>query len=622
MAIRGIGRRPDQHPEISVDLDRMDATRESAPTPADVPKSRRRSAGATGAGAGGRAPRPTSRAGQLVTPARIGIVVIHGIGDMKPGETILQWAQSLRRVVNAWAATTPGVDHGNDQTITADIDLSGGERPWVAMAIPADATHPPQTWLLTEAWWAARVVAPSLADMFRWLFPQEMLRLIRGIFSGIGSEGRWFFKAVDFVFLPLFVVPLTLLVLVVYLLLSLVQLIPNQTLKDNALVKGLNFFLVDWFGDLRVLLVDRGQAASIRRRAADAIQACLDQQCDTVVVIGHSGGTVVGYTTLSDPAYADKPVQRFITLGQALTISWRLGHVDAPATADRTADRVYAGDRLADTPASAGRTKLQWFDFWATHDPAPSGGFGGGPAAATPDQVDGSSTRVFSRMSLLEDHGAYWDNDEEFMIPVVRLLDTAPTNADPSTSRFFADGLGPQRIAKRRARVEILQASWVAVMLAGALAIPAIVLHPFASAGVSVLESTGNGVWGFLASLTAALKGLLGLVGITPIDPAIDPLVASLIGVAVMFGAFWGIGQAASGIWDAWDGRERQLALQSAPAWRPAGWIVVPLALCGAGALALLWFAGSGDWWHAVPTIALVLLAQLVRLFTPKGSVT
>ena len=54
-----------------------------------------------------------------------------------------------------------------------------------------------------------------------------------------------------------------------------------------------------------------------------------------------------------------------------------------------------------------------------------------------PSAVRGGSTRVFNRMSLRNDHGGYWDNDEEFVLPVARLIDLAPGGRD--ASRFFPE---------------------------------------------------------------------------------------------------------------------------------------------------------------------------------------
>lgn len=578
-------------------------------------------------------------AGEPPDPNRVGVVVIHGIGTQKPGETLLLWAHSLLRVVNAWAATTPGIAHDNDHAMTADIDLTGATRPWVALDIPPSDGHAPQTWLLTEAWWAARVTPPSLSEMYRWLIPSgEIRHLLRGVFHGVDQQDPTL-RAIDRIFLAPFVWLATAAAVAVYVLLSAVRVIPYQPLRDSALLKSLDTFLIDWFGDLRVLLTDRAQAASIRGRAIDAIRACRKEGCGTIVVIGHSGGTIVGYTTLVDRALeADAPVKRLITLGQAIGIGWRLGHALEDSVADRYADHLYEGDRLR-TAIETARPGVEWHDFWSTHDPAPSGGFANAPSLSRPSRTaGGTSTMVFNHMSLLEDHGAYWDNDEEFLLPVARLLDTAPTRALAATSRFFPEGSptaapgaeptpddragrSPVRARARQTRVAALQRSWALVMAAGALAVP-VALIGSVIGGSPTYQRAFEQLWGVVVWLSTTPLGHLwtafgiGLPGAAP-----DGLIASLIGFALMAGSFWAIGKVASALWEAWDERERQIALQPVPQWRSVREIEVPLVLCGVGALTLLAFAATGNWLLATPALGLAVCARVMGSLLPRGRV-
>ena len=65
-------------------------------------------------------------------------------------------------------------------------------------------------------------------------------------------------------------------------------------------------------------------------------------------------------------------------------------------------------------------------------------------------------------MSLLEDHGGYWDNDEHFVIPLLRELDV-PTG-DRSASRFYSDGAESYLRSRRKERVGLL-ALWRRALL-------------------------------------------------------------------------------------------------------------------------------------------------------------
>ena len=198
---------------------------------------------------------------------------VHGIGSQQPGETLVSWAQPLLRLISSWSATTSGVNAPNDPVLDSQIDFGGAGRPFIRARIPAQGDHLPQTWVMTEAWWATKFSPPSVAEMFRWLFPTEMIRIIAGILRGLGTELGGVYRFLELIFLTIFVVPVTVLVFLVYVAFRLLRVIPLKQVQDAALLKAIDFFLTDWFGDVRVLLADRAQAADVRAAVASAIEA-------------------------------------------------------------------------------------------------------------------------------------------------------------------------------------------------------------------------------------------------------------------------------------------------------------------------------------------------------------
>ena len=553
-------------------------------------------------------------------PNDVGVVFVHGVGSQKPGEWLLEASRPLLRLLSAWRTTTDGVDPSNDPIRTSNIDFSGGSRPFIVADVPAIGDHPAQTWHMTEAWWAARVSPPSVAQMFRWLVPWELKRLFGGIVSGFGTEGG-FFKFVDYVFLPLFLIPVTALVILVFILFRILRAIPWKPLQDFAALTIIQSFLVDWFGDLRVLLTDRIQAANIRARLAEAIQDCLDAGCGTIVVVAHSGGTMVGYMTLADPAYKHLPVNTFVTHGQALTIGWRLGHIGDPDTPDHNPDRLYGGDRLAaDFSSLPERSGLRWFDFWATHDPAPAGGLTTGPHPTLPDRTGGQSTRVFNRMSVRNDHGGYWENDEEFVLPLARLIDESPAGSPP-VSRFFPETATTRRAGHRQDRVKLLQFAWVAVMVSAVLAVLLAVIDPLIPGDKGSIEAAGAAAWAAIGTFVATFGPVLNFFEVNlTIEPISGPL-AILVGVIAMLAVYWAVGRAMSSLWSRWDERERQIGLQPVPAWRSVTPLAVQLGLCGGAAMWLFTFAASGEWLLVLPSLGAVLVAAVVAALTNGGSI-
>ena len=515
----------------------------------------------------------------------VGIVFVHGIGSQRPGETLLDWSRPLIRLLAEWRTA-----HGlpPDPIVTSDVDFSGASLPTIELAIPAgpvgpdDDPEPAQRWIMTEAWWAARVQPPSLGTMTRWL-SDDFGRVVEGIKKGFADRSgddrrrrelyrltgvherlmaagiddrRWaWIDRLDHLQARLLSVALGAawvlgtILLVPY---AALRALPFKALRDAIGLRQLDSFLVDWFGDMRILLHDPAQAANIRARLADAVAVLVARGCGPIVVVAHSGGAVVSFTTLTDPGRPALPVSKLITLGQGLDLAWRL---------ENAWHGLPPGDRLIpklDGLAWADR----WVDFWASYDPAT-----GGPleppdgVAAKPDEVP-----VRNRMSLLDDHGTYWDNDEEFLIPLVRELDTP--DGPPSRSRFFRDRASEIiRVEFRRQRVGLLAAwRWVCLVAAtvaiGGATLHAAVLHGDRLRG---LGETAARVWGAIpggALLTSPIDWLAGLRAWPGWLPSAGEW---LLGIALVSLAFVILLRVGIGRWEAWDATERWLTRSEPP---------------------------------------------------------
>ena len=59
-----------------------------------------------------------------------------------------------------------------------------------------------------------------------------------------------------------------------------------------------DMFIVDWFGDLPVILDDQSQSAAIRTRLVERVRWLHERGRQDVVLVAHSGGTIVSYATL------------------------------------------------------------------------------------------------------------------------------------------------------------------------------------------------------------------------------------------------------------------------------------------------------------------------------------
>ena len=400
-----------------------------------------------GGGAGSPVPIPLSE-------DRVGVVFVHGIGSQKQGETLLQWSAPLIEVMTAWrlrarAAGLIAADNGPlDPVETAELDYET-PLPVVTVRIPpvtigkgAKAKHHPERrWLMTEAWWASKVEPPGLATMTSWLGPRGGTgQIVEGILANPSGNPRGLVGLARRMVLPFVTVFAAVLLTGVVLLRGISRLIPVDAVRDSAILRIFDGFLTGWFGDVRILLFDPVQSANIRLGLVRAIDALTGMGCERIVLVAHSGGAMVSALTLTDPEHAGARVDKLITLGEGWNLALRLAPKAEPG-----APMAGMSDRLR-TGMLAIRPDLRWADYWASNDPASAG-------RLLVDQLDPApragrvvSSRVWNRRSLLDDHGTYWDNDEEFIIPVLRQIDD-PTG-DGTASRFYppdsvADGGTP-----------------------------------------------------------------------------------------------------------------------------------------------------------------------------------
>jgi hypothetical protein len=534
-------------------------------------------------------------------PDRIGVLLVHGIGAQAAAETFLDWSRPVVDLLADWRR-----DHGFDvdPVRRAQYSFNGASLPFLELDIPAFSGLPAQTWVVTEAWWATQLRPTSLGTVTAYL-RHGLGKILQGIRAGyeirenawtgrIGAElaarsatsgggdpdnagalegsaevqrhqadliretlagsTRWgWIRVLDSIQKWLTILglgPALLLGTLVLALYAPFRAIPFKPLRDLAILRTADNFLVQWFGDLPILLEDPVQSANVRARTAEAIDGLVAQGCGRIVIVAHSGGAIVGFTTLLDPVYADRHVDKLITLGQGLGLAWHLE--DQSVLVDR-------GNRLAGDIA-ASRPDLVWYDFWASYDPAPGGPLVHPRGLALPV----ISRPVTNRMSIIEDHGAYWTNDEGFLIPLIRQVDAAGGRAEEeSGSRFFPDsGHRAALIERRRERVGVLALwRWIAVLgaavpivLATALAAPA------GAAGLPGVGRSAAAFWGTVPAhevLSAPVAWLAGIIG----GPAWMQGVGEwLVGATLIALLFLLVGLIGLRWWAGWDARERRIA--------------------------------------------------------------
>lgn len=530
-------------------------------------------------------------------PDRVGVVLIHGIGTQKAAETFLDWTRPLVGLLSDWRR-----EHGFDvdPVRRSQYSFNGASLPFLELDIPALGDHPAQTWVVTEAWWATQMRPPKLSTVTTFL-RQGLPRIAQGIRAGyadredawrqrVGQEltavrrhagpGRSFEGSADdqrpqadliettlagadrWAWIRLLdsmqkwltglaLAPIVLLGTLALAVYAPIRAIPFKPLRDLAILRQADNFFVRWMGELPTLLGDPVQSANVRARAAEAIEGLERQGCGRIVIVAHSGGAIVSFTTLLDPVYLARKVDTLITIGEGLGLAWHL--VDHNELLDR-------GNRLAGDLASA-RPDLLWYDYWASYDPAP-----GGPLRhprGLPLPVH--SRPITNRMSILEDHGSYWENDEGFLVALIRHIDRAGgRHADGPGSRFFPDG-GHRAvlIERRRQRVGVLALwRWLAV-LAAALPIVVGTVLAGSGGGSAAVGRSAAAFWGRVPAHEVVSVPITWLAGLVQGPAWVGTVGEWMLGAALIALVFLVVGLIGVRWWSSWDQRERRIAHSS-----------------------------------------------------------
>lgn len=385
-------------------------------------------------------------------PVKRGILFVHGVGDQRQsdflldvGEALIDW---LARWHEARDSTPPRVTRS-----VLNFNIVDDDSPASHAVMTFDNGD---VWVLTEAWWAASSRRQRFATMADWTrkHVRQAARALGLSFwqrltgreqdtASVSPLTRWLLAFYTLGTLIGYLIGVVLGLPLVVALLILAQ-IPIPTVQQFIL-RLIQPFVEINLGEFRSILEDELQAANIRRRAADRVRDLVDRHgCADVVIVAHSGGAVVSFDMLNDRAYADAAgkVRKLITIGSGLNHAWRI----APDLA-----RLHG-------PLPG---HIHWIDFWASFDPAPAGwvrppqadgtwrdvfapssevvAAQGLTARADPNPYAGvtaatadaprhywpASLKVTNELSILTDHGTYWRNDEEVLTRLAAEIDSA-----------------------------------------------------------------------------------------------------------------------------------------------------------------------------------------------------
>jgi hypothetical protein len=338
---------------------------------------------------------------------------------------------------------------------------SKGWTPDTPTNIVRPAQFKSQNWILTEGWWASRLTAPSFPVMLRWSahqFRRAVIRLVRAFLlqdrevvfdKGLDRRQRAWrsrpARTVEWVS--------GLLVIILYSgvgligigaiwLLYLIAQIPIPGLENFVVLKVIRPLVLEGVGDVYTYLYDEVQALHVRRSVEEAVTWLVDQEgCQHVIIVAHSGGTVIAYDTLGNRGDAGckhdvealAKVKALVTVGSALNNAW--GRGVGPQPPMRLKHQLCEHTR--------------WTNIWADYDLVAGGSM---DRSIDPPRIVNEDVRVTNSLSVLLDHGGYWDNTEEYLPRIAQLVESP---ADRHLSRFW-DPLRTEWAERRRDRVTTL----------------------------------------------------------------------------------------------------------------------------------------------------------------------
>ncbi len=253
----------------------------------------------------------------------LGILVVHGIGEQKRGESLIQITDVMVNWLNRWL-TDDRVrprklldDNAVDEIAKVHTNFGSPHEPTRVppyAEIKIQCSGKPQSWLVAESWWASNLLAPNSLDVLKWIFVVGPWNIASTVARLSRRSVLW--SAVGYLISPV----LIFLVMSLALIAKLLSFLPSAIVGD--LPTRIQSMIAAVLGDAYVYSSRLTNRSEITRVVDEDIRWLLKNGCHKVVILAHSQGAFVALDTLS--RYDHKNAS-LITYGSALS---RLGELD------------------------------------------------------------------------------------------------------------------------------------------------------------------------------------------------------------------------------------------------------------------------------------------------------
>lgn len=355
---------------------------------------------------------------------RHGLLIIHGIGEPKPGDTLHLFLNNFYNYIHAKVSWQQG--RSGQEQIALNSDLVGQK---ARVLFHDNGSGVSDEFIVREVWWAKAFPPLDFWRIVQWLVWQ-VARIISMIFRG---DARW---RQAWTYLVLWwLIPATLLgLLLLFVLPAILQWLPVLRGLLNALSLRLQrtgaAFLVGNIADVATYALDLVYASEIRQCLEREIDWMKDH-VDDLHIVGYSLGSLVGYEVLSrtyhpriEKGDLQGKLRTFITMGSPLDkVHWFL----KPEHYHRFSH---------DLPAA-----VRWVNLYTAYDLVAD------RLRRYPQPTNVLITnKEFPLFALAQDHVTYWQN-YQVMEWVLRLSATTPVLGEPE-----GDPKGLRRKAREAGR--------------------------------------------------------------------------------------------------------------------------------------------------------------------------
>ncbi len=281
--------------------------------------------------------------------ADLGILLVHGIGQSRTGETLKHFGEPLVQWIAEWVGLNQGAEVEVVDGTLGNEPESPTSRAHARLKITAPAIDSagPNTkeWLIAESWWAESFIPPTFNELANWGFkivPWTIFFHFHHRFSEATGRFSAAFKAqprqmrqllsasqavvweLFWVVLSILYAPVLLAALAIILLLGMIP-VPQVRSFVGKLQRGLALTV----GDSYSLLAPRVAAASIYGRVNRDLDWLL-RHAENVAVVAHSQGAAVAYRVVS--RRQSEQCKLFVTFGAGIRKLVQIRQLSGPGT--------------------------------------------------------------------------------------------------------------------------------------------------------------------------------------------------------------------------------------------------------------------------------------------------